>query len=167
LERAGSKRRTPGGLLASDEEALEAAGAPELRTLIKYKRAGKMASMFEAFDAPLVRARWKTLVATGRIACADPNLTNIPHGVGLRACILPDPGDVLLVADYPALELRTWAQVCWKWLGRSRMREVLNAREDPHDLLAAEILGGPLSMVRSSAGFGEARKIAKALNFGL
>lgn len=169
LEAAGATVRTEGGLLASDETTLRKTKDPVLTKLAELRAIDKLASLFASFDVggDKVRARWKTLVATGRVACADPNLTNMPRSGGLRECIVPSAGHVLIGADYPALEMRTWAQVCHTWLGKSTLLHLWLEGRDPHWQTAAAILHVSYAAVLEHPKGREVRQIAKALNFGL
>src|SRR5271166_28762 len=168
LLQAGVKERTEGGLLASDEATLRHTRDPVLARLAQMRALDKMRSLYESFDVgEVVRARWKTMVATGRVACAEPNLTNIPRVGGLRECIVPSAGCVLIAADYPALEMRTWAQVCYSWLGRSTLLQLWEEGRDPHWQTAAAILRVTYAEALAHPQGRQVRQVAKALNFGL
>jgi hypothetical protein len=172
LREAGATRRaTPtSALLAADEEALLATRNPILRRLVEYKGAAKQRSMFAAFDTgegDVVRAYWKTIVLTGRIACSRPNLTNIPRGGGVRECLLPPEGEVWIDADFPALEMRTWAYACQAWGLQSSLIACWEAGRDPHWEVAAQLLRVPYAEALRHPKGKETRQIAKALNFGL
>ncbi|MDE6880302.1 MAG: DNA polymerase I, partial [Oscillospiraceae bacterium] len=56
-----------------------------------------------------------TVTATGRLSSTEPNLQNIPTrtelGSGLRRMFVPDPGKVLVDADYSQIELRLLAHI--------------------------------------------------------
>ena len=51
--------------------------------------------------------------ATGRMSSNDPNLQNIPTGIGyasdIKSCFIPSEGNVFLVADYSQIEIRVLA----------------------------------------------------------
>lgn len=169
LAKAGVTLRTEGGLLASDEATLRHTRDPVLMKLAQMRAVDKMRSLYESFDVggEVVRARWKTMVATGRVACAEPNLTNIPRVGGLRECMVPSSGCVLVAADYPALEMRTWAQVCHTWLGQSTLLKLWEEGKDPHWQTAASILHVSYAEAIAHPKGRELRQVAKALNFGL
>lgn len=74
-------------------------------------------------------------------------------------------------ADYAALELRTLAQVCLFMFGQSRLAEVLNAGEDPHLAMGANMLGISYGEAKQRYDAGDhalddARQAAKVANFG-
>nr|WP_320133547.1 DNA polymerase I [uncultured Holophaga sp.] len=101
-------------------------------------------------------------VATGRLASSDPNLQNIPvrtpEGRAIRGAFVPEPGWVLLDADYSQIELRVVAAL-------AQDPVLLNAfasGEDIHRRTASEVMGVPMDEVS-----GEQRSAAKAVNFGL
>lgn len=88
---------------------------------------------------------------------------------GIRECFVPRPGYVFASADYDQGELRTLAQVCLRWLGHSRLAEVLNSGLDPHMIVAAQILGRPYEWCIANRKLPEvdlARQTAKVANFG-
>lgn len=53
----------------------------------------------------------------------------------------PEGALIYASADFDGLELRTMAQVCLLLVGRSELASVLNAGDDPHLLMAANMLG--------------------------
>ena len=61
------------------------------------------------------------------------NLQQIPRGNDFRHTFLPEPGCVLIAADYANLELVCAAQTYYKLFGFSEMREVLNSGVNMHD----------------------------------
>lgn len=89
----------------------------------------------------------------------------------MRSCIVPRPGYVFAVCDYPALELHTWAECCSAWLGFSAMAAALNEGKDPHSMMAGTMLGIPYeeAIRRKDANdphFKKEREAAKPGNFG-
>jgi DNA polymerase-1 len=106
-----------------------------------------------------IHADWRQIgAASGRMACRDPNLQNIPRDPQYRACFRPGPGRVLVKADYSQIELRIAAELS----GDRRLLEAFSRREDLHVLTAALVLGKSPGAVT-----GEDRRLAKAINFGL
>lgn len=152
-KRRAQDPRPPSTLLDASGAVLREFGDPALVALADYKDAEKRVALVEAFDVgPVARAFWKPMVASGRIAASRPNLTQVPKGE-LRACVVPSEGNVLVTADFSALEFRAWADVCERWLGWSDAAEALRAGVDPHTHLAAQLDGD--------------RQAAKAGNYGL
>ena len=50
-------------------------------------------------------------VPTGRLACAAPNIQQIPHEDEFRRCFVAEDGNTLVIADYSQIELRILAEV--------------------------------------------------------
>lgn len=84
---------------------------------------------------------------TGRISSADPNLQQLPRSGGVRGIYTPDPGRVLISADYASLEIYLAANFT---KDPGLLRIVLNG-ESMHDITAA--------------GLGISRQLAKSINF--
>jgi DNA polymerase-1 len=101
-------------------------------------------------------------VSSGRLASNDPNLQNIPvrteDGRAIRGAFVPEPGWVLLDADYSQIELRVAAALAEDPV----LLGAFAAGEDIHRRTAAEVMGLPIDQVD-----GDARGRAKAVNFGL
>ncbi len=140
----------------------------EISTLKKVL-SNDIKSMLQGLEYPL-HTRYG-LAKTGRTTSSKPNIQNQTTRVGFRECFVPRPGMVFFAADFPGLELYTWAQCCVSWLGQSRLAEELNAGIDPHTTLAAQLLGTSYEDVkaRRKAGDQEAddlRQLAKIGNFG-
>ena len=95
--------------------------------------------------------------ASGRASCSGPNLQQVPHDPRFRALFVPQPGKVLVVADYGSMEMRAAAHAS----GDIAMREAFENRLDLHRVTAARITGKALADVTP-----EERKGAKAVNFG-
>ncbi|GIW71117.1 MAG: DNA polymerase [Planctomycetota bacterium] len=104
----------------------------------------------------------QAVAATGRLSSSDPNLQNIPvrteEGRRIRQAFVPEPGWVLLGADYSQIELRLLAHMS----GDPVLIEAFQRGEDIHARTAAELFGVPLAEVSR-----EQRHAAKAINFGL
>ncbi len=97
---------------------------------------------------------------TGRFACSDPNLQQVPGehtAPGLRGCFVPARDCVLIVADYAQIELRVAAHLA----PCEAMRAVFRAGRDPHRATAANLAGKPEHAIDDHE-----RKLAKAVNFG-
>ena len=100
---------------------------------------------------------WKQIgAATGRMACAEPNLQAIPHGSGHHSCVRAPEGRVLVKADYSQIELRLAAKI-WD---EPVMLDTFREGGDVHTITAKSITG-------KEEVTKEERKLAKAVNFGL
>jgi DNA polymerase-1 len=101
-------------------------------------------------------------VASGRLASSDPNLQNIPirteEGRLIRGAFVPEPGWVLLDADYSQIELRVVAALAEDPV----LLGAFAAGEDIHRRTASEVFNVPMDQVTS-----EQRSASKAVNFGL
>ncbi|MBI1620955.1 DNA polymerase I [Aquamicrobium zhengzhouense] len=99
---------------------------------------------------------------TGRLSSSDPNLQNIPvrtaEGRRIRAAFIPEPGNVLISADYSQIELRVLAHVA----EIPQLRQAFSDGVDIHAMTASEMFGVPVEGMP-----GEVRRRAKAINFGI
>lgn len=115
-------RRTPSGAPKFDEEAIEAyaAKAPEqlkavLSDIIAHRQADKLRHYLAGYltasaSDGRVHPKVNTLEArTGRMSMAEPNLQNVPRAGGIRECFIPDPGCVVVSADFRQIEPRVVA----------------------------------------------------------
>jgi DNA polymerase I-like protein with 3'-5' exonuclease and polymerase domains len=113
------------------------------------------------------------LVASGRTSWTNPNLQNPPRLHGVRECIIPRPGFVLVGADLDTVELRALAQTCLELFGWSEMANAIRRGEDLHLALAGQILGLDYATTKKRYDQGdiliaETRSpTAKNCNFGL
>ena len=100
--------------------------------------------------------------ATGRLSSYNPNLQNIPIRTGMgrdiRAAFVPEPGWVLLAADYSQIELRLLAH----FSADPVLLDAFRNNEDIHTRTASEVFGVAPIMVTT-----EMRRDAKAVNFGI
>lgn len=160
LAAAGVTEKTAGAegeeseLLVRDRLTLVKTGDPRLKLLADYYGRQKWTSLLEAYEAPggVVRPRYNSLVATGRMSCSAPNVQQVPKRGGLRECWVPRSGHVFVEADYAMLELYTFADTCARWGIPSRLRDALNEGKDVH------------TMVAESTGID--RQLAKVFNYG-
>lgn len=154
-------------LTTTRESALrEHAGHPAVDALLAYRQVAKITSNFGGDWAqravnPVsdrVHADWRQIVGAGRIACSDPNLTQIPRDPRYRSCFGGAPGRSLVVADYSQQELRILAAVSRD----EALADVFRRGGDLHRATAAMAFGLSEDTVTA-----EQRAAAKALNFGL
>lgn len=181
------KERFPGhpvtdsGLPSLGYEDLADTGDPALVAFGKIKSALSVLDSDMTFlSRPRVRTRY-WLAETGRTTSSGgkgsldcyTNLQNIKTDVGVRECMVPDPGHVFLIADYEGLELCTIGQVCTTLLGRSTIATLLREGKDLHTVLACNYLRIPYDEgIRRKADktdkeFYNARQFGKIGNFGL
>jgi len=97
-------------------------------------------------------------VPTGRLACTNPNVQQIPHEDEFRSCFVAEEGNILVIADYSQIELRILAEVSED----PEFVRAFNEGEDLHRLTASTMFGVPLGDVTK-----EQRTDAKRINFGL
>ena len=117
-----------------------------------YKKTGRIHCNFN-----------QTGTATGRLACQDPNLQNIPvrskEGKIIREAFIPEKkGYSFLAADYSQIELRLLAHMSEE----EHLIKAFNEGQDIHVATAALVYGVPIEKVTK-----EMRFCAKAVNFGI
>jgi DNA polymerase I-like protein with 3'-5' exonuclease and polymerase domains len=96
---------------------------------------------------------------TGRFACTNPNIQQVPHAVEYRRCFSGYPaGRKLVIADYSQIELRILAE----FSGDRGFIEAFNCGADLHRVTAAQVFNAALDQVTK-----EQRDFAKRLNFGV
>lgn len=170
--------------ISVDEEACETSGDD---LLIAYSKVTSLTTVVETHIPALknginwpIQPRFETLMETGRTSCKghDPKgstygyqMHNVRRMPGIRECFTARPGKLYADADFSGLELHTWAQTCLWALGESKLAEALNARVDPHLILAAQMMG--VTYEEAKARYKaedekavEARQFAKIGNFG-
>ena len=97
-------------------------------------------------------------VPTGRLACTNPNIQQIPHEDEFRRCFVAEEGYVLVISDYSQIELRILAEVSED----PAFVEAFRRGDDLHRLTAATMYGVPMDEVTR-----DQRSDAKRINFGL
>lgn len=99
---------------------------------------------------------------TGRLACSEPNLQNIPvrtaEGKLLRKAFIAPPKHKLISADYSQIELRVLAHAT----GDEALFRAFETGLDIHQMTASEVWGIPFEEVSK-----DKRRDAKAVNFGI
>ncbi len=95
---------------------------------------------------------------TGRFACSNPNLQQIPADSLFRGCFIAPKGYKLVVADYSQIELRILAELSRD----SVFVEAFKKDQDLHTLTASQMFGVPIEKVDKGKRFQ-----AKSINFGL
>lgn len=109
------------------------------------------------------------IAASGRTTSSSPNIQNLRRLPGIREAFVPRDGFVYAQADYPGLELRTLAQVCFDLFGYSALGDMLNRGEDPHLAFAARALGISYEEAKKNKkrkDVDDMRQVGKVFNFG-
>src|SRR5215212_4019119 len=144
-----------------------AAQYPIVGTLLEYRTVQKaltsygenMIGMINPITGRL-HADFRQIGApTGRFACTNPNIQQVPHAVEYRRCFSGHPaGRRLIIADYSQIELRILAD----FSGDRGFINAFNSGADLHKVTAAQVFNVPLDQVSS-----DQRSFAKRLNFGV
>ena len=165
--------RTPKGAPSTSEGVLQrlADEGHELPRLIldhrglsklKSTYTDKLPEMVNLVTGRVHTSYHQAVAATGRLSSSDPNLQNIPirspEGRLIRQAFVPEPGCLMLAADYSQIELRIMAHLS----GDAGLLAAFAAGADIHRATAAEVFGVPLAEVSA-----DQRRSAKAINFGL
>ena len=171
FEKMGYKggKKGKSGQYSTDQsvlEKLEAQGAEIARKVLEWRQLTKLRSTYtEALQAAINPATQRvhtsySLVGaqTGRLSSTDPNLQNIPIrtpiGRQIREAFVPEPGNILLAADYSQIELRLAAHMA----DVGPLKEAFEKGEDIHNRTALEMFG---SVDRDT------RAQAKTINFAI
>ena len=165
-------KKTAKGSYSTTEQVLEkyAHKVPLVGLILKIRRLRKLITTYlDALPALINRKTGKihtsfnqTVTATGRISSTNPNLQNIPirtdDGREIRRAFIPDPGDLMMSADYSQIELRLIADL-------SEDKDMIDAflsGEDIHRITASKVYKVPLEEVTE-----DERRHAKTANFGI
>jgi DNA polymerase-1 len=165
-------KKTPKGQPSTAEDVLTelALDYPLPRVLLEHRGIAKLKSTYADKLPEMVNARTgrvhtsyhQAVAATGRLSSSDPNLQNIPvrteEGRRIRQAFIPEPGWVVLSADYSQIELRIMAHLSQD----AGLLKAFAGGEDIHRATAAEVFGVAPDLVSD-----EMRRSAKAINFGL
>src|SRR6266536_5265986 len=96
---------------------------------------------------------------TGRFACTNPNIQQVPHALEYRRCFMGHPeGRQLVIADYSQIELRILAE----FSGDQAFIDAFNSGADLHRVTAAQVFNVAQDLVSR-----DQRDFAKRLNFGV
>ncbi len=157
------------GQYSTDQSVLEklaGEGAKIARKVLEWRQLAKLKSTYtdalqEAINPNTGRVHTSySLVGaqTGRLSSTDPNLQNIPIrtaiGRQIREAFVPEPGNVLLAADYSQIELRLAAHMA----NVETLKEAFEKGEDIHSRTATEMFG---EVTRDT------RARAKTINFAI
>src|SRR6266404_2784115 len=120
------------------------------QNMIEYinPKTGRLHADFRQIGAP-----------TGRFACTNPNIQQVPHAAEYRRCFTGNPeGRRLVIADYSQIELRILAE----FSNDHGFIEAFNSGADLHRVTAAQVFSVSLDQVTK-----DQRDFAKRLNFGV
>jgi DNA polymerase-1 len=95
---------------------------------------------------------------TGRFACSNPNIQQVPHDVEYRRCFRAPEGRKLVISDYSQIELRILAD----FSGDRGFVDAFNSGADLHRVTAAQVFNVQADQVTRAQ-----RDFAKGLNFGV
>ena len=157
---------------STDVEVLtDLAAYHELPALVlRYRTLSKLKSTYTDVLLDIIHPRTgrihtsynQTVTATGRLSSSDPNLQNIPvrteEGREIRSAFIPQPGWIMVSADYSQIELRILAHCSEDPL----LIGAFLRDEDIHTRTAEELFGGLPGMMDP-----ELRRQAKIINFGV
>lgn len=144
-----------------------AAEYPVIATLLEYRTVQKALTSYGTNMIELINPLTKRLHAdfrqigapTGRFACTNPNIQQVPHAVEYRRCFSGYPeGRKLIIADYSQIELRILAE----FSGDRGFIDAFNSGADLHRVTASQVFNATLDQVTK-----EQRDFAKRLNFGV
>ncbi|HJS24233.1 MAG TPA: DNA polymerase [Pyrinomonadaceae bacterium] len=144
-----------------------AAQYPIIGTLLEYRTVQKALTSYGENMIELINPVTRRLHAdfrqigapTGRFACTNPNIQQVPHAVEYRRCFSGYPdGRKLIIADYSQIELRILAE----FSGDRGFIEAFNSGADLHRVTASQVFNASVDQVTK-----EQRDFAKRLNFGV
>lgn len=144
-----------------------AAQYPIVETLLEYRTVQKALTSYGQNMIELINPVTRRLHAdfrqigapTGRFACSNPNIQQVPHQIEYRRCFSGHPeGRKLIIADYSQIELRILAE----FSGDQGFMDAFNSGADLHKVTASQVFNTPLDQVTK-----EQRDFAKRLNFGV
>jgi DNA polymerase I-like protein with 3'-5' exonuclease and polymerase domains len=140
---------------------------PIIATLLEYRTVQKALTSYGQNMIELINPTTHRLHAdfrqigapTGRFACTNPNIQQVPHAVEYRRCFSGHPeGRKLVIADYSQIELRILAE----FSGDQAFINAFRSGADLHRVTASEVFNVSVDQVSR-----EQRDFAKRLNFGV
>ena len=151
-------------------EDLAAEGHELPRAVINWRTVSKLRSTYTETLQQQISPRTgrvhtnygMTGAQTGRLSSNDPNLQNISirteEGRKIREAFIPEPGNVLISADYSQIELRLLAHIA----GIDALKDAFHQGLDIHAMTASEMFDVPIEGMDPMI-----RRRAKAINFGI
>jgi len=172
LKLGGKPKKTKTGQYATSEDILQLLKHehPIIPLILDFRQLQKLKGTYVDALPEMVHPRTgrihtsfnQAVAATGRLSSVNPNLQNIPirydRGKEIRRAFIPDPGHVLLSADYSQIELRLIAELSQD----EAMLEAFRSGQDIHRSTASRVFSVPIEEVSK-----EQRSYAKTVNFGI
>lgn len=169
-------KMTDGGAISTDDQELKKVDHPSIVHILEYRRLAKMKDAFcdpvlqhararHGFSLPRISSTIRTTRGdTGRLTMSEPlNLQAQPiryeEGLVVRNGYIPEPGNILVSADYSQIEMRVMAHVSQC----ARMLDVFRRGGDVHTENASAMFG--VSM--QDAAQDRYRYPTKKLGFGV
>ncbi len=168
LDRKKSRRTKTG--YSTDAATLEKLQGdhPVVDAIVEYRTLAKLKSTYvDALPALVLPQTGRVhtdfnqaVTSTGRLSSSNPNLQNIPIRTAfsrqIRAAFIPEPGWLMVAADYSQIELRILAHLSQEPI----LLETYREGRDIHTLTAQLLF--EKDQVTS-----EERRLAKVINFGV
>ncbi len=141
---------------------------PVVDAIIEYRTLSKLKSTYVDALPKLVRPDThrvhtdfnQVATSTGRLSSSNPNLQNIPIRTAfsrlIRKAFLPEPGWLMVAADYSQIELRILAHLCQEPI----LVEAYRNNEDIHTVTARLVF-------EKDDVTSDERRLAKTINFGV
>lgn len=141
---------------------------PVVDAILEYRTLSKLKSTYVDALPALVRPDThrvhtdfnQTATSTGRLSSSNPNLQNIPIRTAfsrqIRKAFLPEPGWLMVAADYSQIELRILAHLCKEPV----LVEAYKENEDIHTVTARLLF-------EKETVTPDERRLAKTINFGV
>lgn len=152
---------------STGEEVLATLAHPIAKMLLEYRGHQKLISAFGENLLSKIHPKTKRIhpdfmqigADSGRFACSNPNLQQIPRESTFRSCFVAPPGRKLVAADYSQIELR----VMGEFSQDPELMKAYKSGQDLHSFTASLMYKVPLDKVRKTVE----RQAAKTINFGL
>ncbi len=159
-------RRVGLDLPSTGEAILHRTDHPLAKMLLEYRSHEKLLSAFGENLLSKINKKTGRIhpdyqqigADTGRFACSNPNLQQIPTDSAFRSCFVPTEGYKFIVADYSQIELRIMAECSEDPAFMKAYKE----DKDLHTLTASQMYNIPFERVDKKMRFN-----AKSINFGL
>lgn len=151
----------------TDERTLSLINHPAVKELLVYRNLQKIMSSYGASFLDKIHpftgrihAQYQQMgTATGRFACKEPNLQQMPDE--FRQCV-SEVGYKMVIADYANIELRILAELS----GDEALTNAFLSGEDPHTSTASLMFNIPLDTVTKEQRF-QAKTINFAISYGM